>query len=359
MSHQVRIGIHAVGTFLPATVRTNDWWPSATVDAWRDAFEQRVLSVQASAPTSEGERVTREAMRSLDHDPFRGSVERRVLEDGATSADMEIAAAREALERADCRPEEVDLLIGGALVPDFLATNNACTVQEALGLSPSCFVTSLDVAGNAFSQQLVIAEAMIASGRASRALLTQSAAQSRVLPENDPHAPWFGDAASAVVVGPVSEGHGILGRCDRSDGALQGSLVAGVPGGRWYDDAPTIVYNASMEATQGLIRSLVDVATEAVGAALADAGVEPEDVDFYACHQAFPWLRAVTQERAGLSHARSVDTFARAANVAAVNVPLVLATAEREGALREGDLVATFTGGSGITYSSVIMRWGR
>ena len=189
--------------------------------------------------------------------------------------------------------------------------------------------------------------------------MVQSAAQSRVLPKDEPHAPWFGDGASAVVVGPVAKGRGIVGRCDRSDGALQGSLVAGVPGGRWHDDAAAILYNAKMEATRGLMGVLVDVATEAVGAALDDAGVHPEDVDFYACHQAFSWLRRVTQQRVGMSRARYVDTFADAASVAAVNVPLVLGRGEREGILHDGDLVATFTGGSGISYSSVVMRWGR
>ncbi|MEQ9318051.1 MAG: 3-oxoacyl-[acyl-carrier-protein] synthase III C-terminal domain-containing protein [Polyangiaceae bacterium] len=359
MSHRPGIGVHAIGTFLPTEVRTNAWWSAQVVDGWRDAFERRVMSSEVRAPPSESERLAREAMAALEDDPFRGAVERRVLAEGATSSDMEIAAARDALGRADCAVDEIDLLVSSALVPDYLATNNACTIQEALGLPASCFVTSLDVAGNAFSQQLDIAQAMIESGRARLALLTQSAAHSLVLPKDDPHAPWFGDGATAVLVGPVRDGRGIVGRCHRSNGALQGSLVAGVPGGRWYDDAASMVYNASMDATQGLIRSLVDTATEAVGGALADAGVRADEIDFYACHQAFSWLRTVTQRRAGLSRARYVDTFAEAANVAAANVPLVLATAERDGLLGDGDLVATFTGGSGITFSSMIIRWGR
>lgn len=362
MNHGEGIGIHAVGLFLPDEVRTNDWWPTTVVEGWRDSFEQRLRQTgggaNAAEPT-EGERLAREAMAALGDDPFRGAVERRVIDDGMTSSDMEVAAARDALDRAECRVEDIDLLISHALVPDFLATNNGCTVQHELGLPQSCFVTSLDVAGNAFSQQLEIASAMIASGRCRRALVTQSCAQSRLLPVDEPHAPWFGDAASAVVIGPVTDGRGLVGSHHRTSGSLQGSLVAGVPGRRWYDDEAAIVYNASMDATRGLIRGLVDMAKETVLAALTDAGVRPDDVDFYACHQAFPWLRSVTQRHAGLSRARYVDTFDWAASVAAVNVPLVLAMGEREGLLRDGDLVATFTGGSGITCSSAVLRWGR
>jgi 3-oxoacyl-[acyl-carrier-protein] synthase-3 len=82
-------------------------------------------------------------------------------------------------------------------------------------------------------------------------------------------------------------------------------------------------------------------------------------VSFYASHQGTSWLRAVTQEFAGLGHARSVDTFPWAASVMGVNVPLVLAAAVREGKLREGDLAVAFSGGLGETWSSVVIRWGR
>jgi len=350
------VGIRSVGIHLPETVRPNDWWPQEMVDGWRDSFEQRLAA--ADGPASESERLIREAMLDFGDDPFRGSVRRHVLPDDMESSDMEVAAARDALERANCSAGDVDLLLSSALVPDYLATNNACTIQHALGISRSCLTISLDVAGNAFSQQLAIAESMIATGRATTALLTQSCAHSRVLEPDDPHAPWFGDAATALVVGPVSANRGLLGRADRTDGALQGSLVVGVPGGRWHDEGRAVIYNASMAATRSLIGSLIDVAKETLDEALDDAGASPQDIDFYACHQAFPWLRRVTQRHAKLDRARFVDTFSEAANVAAANVPFVLATAERRGTLRDGDLVATFTGGSGITWSSMVMRWG-
>ena len=69
--------------------------------------------------------------------------------------------------------------------------------------------------------------------------------------------------------------------------------------------------------------------------------------------------RRVAQECAGLRRARFVDTYATAGTLSAANVPLVLEVARREGSLQDGDVVATFSGGSGETYSSLILRWGR
>jgi 3-oxoacyl-[acyl-carrier-protein] synthase-3 len=359
MSKPKTVSIHGVGIHLPDEIRTNDWWPEEVVATWQQKFERRLNTDATSEPERDSERSIREAMAQLGADPFRGAVERRVLPANMNTSDMEIAAAREALNRAECSPNEIDLLLVSALIPDYVATNNACTVQHALGIPTHCFASTMDVACNAFNQQLAVAEAMVTSGRATKALLVQSCTLSRVLPHEEPHSPWFGDGASAVVVGEAQPGGGILGRAHLCNGSLQGSLVAGIPGKHWYDEGTSIVYSADLEAARAMFKGTVAVAEESISAALEDAGCRPDDVDYYACHQGFPWLRRVTQERAGLHRAKAVDSFAVAANVSAVNVPLVLALGEREGLLRDGDVVVTHSGGSGISYSSVVFRWGR
>jgi 3-oxoacyl-[acyl-carrier-protein] synthase-3 len=72
-----------------------------------------------------------------------------------------------------------------------------------------------------------------------------------------------------------------------------------------------------------------------------------------------PWFRPVTQQFAGLDHAKSVDTFQSTGSLSAANIPFGLYVAEREGRLRHGDAAVFFAGGSGETWSSVALRWGR
>ena len=72
-----------------------------------------------------------------------------------------------------------------------------------------------------------------------------------------------------------------------------------------------------------------------------------------------PWLREVTQEYNGMTRARWVDTYKTFASLSGGNIPLLMNIAKREHLLRDGDLVLVFSGGTGETWSAVLMRWGR
>jgi 3-oxoacyl-[acyl-carrier-protein] synthase-3 len=59
-----------------------------------------------------------------------------------------------------------------------------------------------------------------------------------------------------------------------------------------------------------------------------------------------------------VTRARHFDSYEYTTSLAACNVPFCAGMAEREGLLRSGDVVAMFSGGSGITLSGSIVRWG-
>ena len=113
------------------------------------------------------------------------------------------------------------------------------------------------------------------------------------------------------------------------------------------------------ETVTRMFMSLADQGKEVVDAALEDAGLRAADVDFYASHQATSWFSTVTRDYIGMGDARTMSTYPFAGNLSACNVPFVLETARSEGLLRDDDVVATYSGGSGVTYSSLVMRWGR
>ncbi len=350
------VGILGIGTYLPEEVRRNDWWPAEVVERWAQRSSRQSEDNPVVPPD---EVLVREAMAALEHDPFRGAVERRILAADANASDMEIAAGRKASEAAGIDAKDIDLLLVSSWMPDMLGTNTAATVHAGLGLPTNSFSLAVESACNSFHHQLALAEAMICAGRARYGLLVQSCNITRALPYDRPYSAWFGDGAAAVVVGPVSEGFGILGRAHRTDGALQGGLVMGVPGERWYDEGRTVLYSPQPERSRQMLARVNDCAADAISAALEDAGLEAKDVNFYACHQGFSWLRSVTQAHAGLGHARSVDTFERTGSIAAANIPMVMATGIERGLLEPGDIVVTHSGGSGITWSGVVLRWGQ
>jgi 3-oxoacyl-[acyl-carrier-protein] synthase-3 len=309
-------------------------------------------------PHSTGIQRVLESMAEFRDDPFKGSVERRVLADALAPSDMEILAGKDALQRAGVPADEIDLLMVYSQLPDYLTVSTAVRVHEGLGLPARCFTTSVESACNSFMQQLEMASLMIESGRVKRALLIQSTAISRAVRPEDQHSVWFGDCATAVVVGPVSEGRGLLGTAHRTDGSFYRALVTGCPGKHWWEGHP-FVYNEDSAAARRMLLAIADVGKEVVDDALGQIGMAADQVDFYATHQSTLWFRKVTQEHLGLTHAQSFDTFRWTASVAACSVPLMMGMGEREGVLRDGHTVAMYSGGGGITYSGAILRWGK
>jgi 3-oxoacyl-[acyl-carrier-protein] synthase-3 len=228
-----------------------------------------------------------------------------------------------------------------------------------LGLRPDCFTNSIEGACNAFILQIELARRMIGTSDARYALLVQTCNISPILPVGEPHSPWFGDACTAVVLGPVAGDHGVLGAAHATDGRYYGAIIAGVPGGVWYGPGDLRLYSQDSLAAVRSFLDIPDKAAEVSAMALQRSGCVMTDVSFYAPHQPTSWFRRVTQEHLGLEHARTIDTFPWAASASAANIPLGLSVAEREGLLVPGDVVLMFAGGAGLSYSSMVMRWGR
>jgi len=358
---KTEIGILGIGTYLPPTVRKNDWWPEHIVESWRADQQAKNLARaerEVTDPPTAGAKLTFESMQAFADDPFKGAVERRVMADGMTSSDMEFAAAEEAIRQAGVDRKDIDLLLVFSQLPDQLIISNATKLHHRLGLSPTCFSMGTDSACNAFMQQLSLARALIRTGRARCALLIQSAAVVHITPQADPSSAWFGDGATAAVVGPVSADRGILGESHKTDGSFHDALIVGTPGKRWYDGDPIILYSKDRAAARRMLMVIADNARDSVDEALAEAGLSHAQVDFYATHQSTRWFRSATQQYIGLPNARSYDSFDWTGSLAACNIPFMLGMGAREGLLRDGDVVALHSGGSGVITSGMVLRWG-
>jgi 3-oxoacyl-[acyl-carrier-protein] synthase III len=363
------VGIHGVGAYLPPDVRQNQWWPESLVSKWRgdhtDRSFQRIVNASedavggAAPPMTEGARMVLERQSALKQDMFQGVVERRVMLEGVVSSDMETAAAREALAQSEVDPKDIDLLLTYSQCPDTLCVPNACIVHRDLGLPEKCFTVAMDGVCNSFLLQLSMAEQMIAAGRSRFALLVQSSGISRLLNREDQFSIFFGDGATAAVVGPVTAGRGILGRAHRTDGNWSRGAMCGIPGRRWYDEGRVIAYVDDPRMARQMLLAIPDRARQVVSEALAEAGLGSEDIGFYACHQGTAWMRAITQEYLGLINARSADTFSWTGSLSASNIPFMLVTGQRSQSLRDGDPVVLFTGGGGMTWSALVLRWGK
>jgi 3-oxoacyl-[acyl-carrier-protein] synthase III len=355
----MNIGIWGLGTFLPSTVRTNDWWSPSIVEGWRSRQARRFTNLTDMADLGPGAKLVLEATAKLGDDPFEGARERRVVDKNMRSTDMGIIAAREAMERAGIKPSDVDFVLVQSMVPDYHNTPDGCRVHLELGIRPSCFTATIDASCSGFLTQLTVAQGLITAGIGKVGLLIQCAPMSRILRAEDPWSAAFGDAATAVVVGQVREGRGILAQAHTTDGRFHGGLVTGVPNGRWHDQGAAYMYVESNERARGMVMAIPDAVKTMVESSLTEAKIQKSEVAFLAAHQATLWFGELIQNYVGLPNAKRINTFPWTTSLSGCNLPMVMAIAEREGMLKEDDVTVMFSGATGMTAGALVARWGR
>ena len=176
-----------------------------------------------------------------EHDPtggklFTGYVQRHVLAAGEHIADFMAAAARTALADAKLRADDIDLLLGYASVSEFATPNAIAHVHALLGLPERCWAVPLAADFSNHAAALLMADALVAAGRARHVLVAFGSNWTRHVSYQSPECVSAGDGAGAAVVGASAD----RGRwrvmdlevCDRTSGyggmAMRADLL-GVP----------------------------------------------------------------------------------------------------------------------------------
>lgn len=350
------VGIRAIGMYEPPIVRRNDWWPVDLVDKWVEKRKDRLGSSVPFAATP-GERRILHASAEQALDPFLGAVERRVVPAELSVLDIEERAARDAIARARIDPLEIDLLLTHSVVPDYQLANPACPLHERLALSPKCLSLHTEATAYASLAQLAIAESLIASGRNRYALLVQSCVATRLFAQEDQNSVLVGDGATAIVLGPVESGRGILGAVHYTEGRYPTGLVMGVPGRRWYDDGQVRAHVGDPQQLSSALLRIADTCAEAATALLTDVGMKLTDIEFLSVFQGMPWLQAVVYEELGINHIQPFDVFSKFGYLSSAMIPAALFRAEQDGKLADNQLVVIVGGGTGMTYGATALRW--
>ncbi|MEP7303780.1 MAG: beta-ketoacyl-ACP synthase III [Caldimonas sp.] len=274
---------------------------------------------------------------------------RHFAESEVTCSDLAVEAARRALAAADCDPQAIDLIIVATSTPDMIFPSAACMVQAKLGLH-GCAAFDVQAVCSGFVYALTVADAMIRTGSASKALVIGSEVFSRILDFKDRGTcVLFGDGAGAVVL-EASESPGILATELHADGRHAGILcVPGtVAGGRVLGD-PLLKMDGP--AVFKLAVSVLDSVARAV---LAKADRSEADIDWLIPHQANIRIMQSTARKLKLTPEKLVVTVDRHGNTSAASIPMALDEAVRDGRIKPGDTVMLEGVGGGFTWGAVL-----
>jgi 3-oxoacyl-[acyl-carrier-protein] synthase-3 len=277
---------------------------------------------------------------------------RHFAADGVACSDLALAAARAALQAAGREAADIDLIIVATSTPDMVFPSTACILQQKLGVH-GCPAFDVQAVCSGFVYALTLADSLIRTGSASRALVIGSEVFSRILDFDDrTTCVLFGDGAGAVVFEASNE-PGLLASDLHADGRHVGILcVPGtVAGGKVLGD-PTLKMDG-----QAVFKLAVGVLENAARAVLAKAGKTEADIDFLIPHQANIRIMQSTARKLKLAADKLIVTVDEHGNTSAASIPLALDVAVRDGRIRHGHCLMLEGVGGGFTWGAVLLEY--
>lgn len=322
----IRSIVRSVGGYLPSRILTNDELTRIvdTTDEWI---------------------VERTGIR-----------ERRIAADGEVTSDLGLAAARQALERAELEPKDIDLIVCATSTPDLTFPASAVTIQAGLGINHGV-AFDLQAVCSGFVFAMVTADSLLKSDQHTRALVIGAETFSRILDwEDRTTCVLFGDGAGAVVLeaqlqeGAVTD-RGILASRLRSDGRHKDKL--------YVDGGPSSTQTVGKLRMQGreVFRHAVSNISDVIDDTLHSCGYTAADIDWFVPHQANKRILDGTAKKIGLAPEKIVVTVDKHGNTSAASIPLALNVAYEDGRIQPNDLILLEAMGGGFTWGAVLLRW--
>jgi 3-oxoacyl-[acyl-carrier-protein] synthase-3 len=267
-----------------------------------------------------------------------------------TSSDLALPAAQAALESAGITAEDIDLIIVATSTPDMVFPSTAALLQHKLGVA-GCPAFDVQAVCSGFVYALTVADAMIKSGAASKALVVGAEVFSRILDFKDrTTCVLFGDGAGAVVLG-ASETPGILASELHADGRHVDILcVPGQVAGGAVTGHPFLKMDG-----QGVFKLAVSVLEKVARSVLEKAGKTDADIDWLIPHQANIRIMQGTAKKLKMSLDKLIVTVDEHGNTSAASIPLALDVAVRSGKIQRGQTVLLEGVGGGFTWGAVLL----
>jgi 3-oxoacyl-[acyl-carrier-protein] synthase-3 len=276
---------------------------------------------------------------------------RYIASEGETTGSLATEAARRALDSAGLDASEIDLIVLATATPDQTFPSTATKVQAALGIN-DCIAFDVHAVCTGFLYALSVADSMLRSGSAGKALVIGAETFSRILDwEDRTTCVLFGDGAGALVLSAEETDSGILSTKLHADGRHNDLLF--VDGGPSTTGTVGKLRMKGREVFRHAVVNLADVLNEV----LADAGLTSADVDWVVPHQANARILDATARKLGLPAEKVVVTVDQHANTSAASVPLALDTAIKDGRIKRGDLVVLEAMGGGFTWGAAALRY--
>lgn len=276
------------------------------------------------------------------------------------TSDLAARAARQALEMAGVKPEELGGILGALGIGDVRSPATACYLQHKLG-AVNAWATDANTACAGWVLMAEIGRRFVADGTmdAFLAFGADIASRTKVDPSDRTLGLIFGDAAGAAVITPCKEGEGFITGYAKSDGSQTEVIGVEAGGSRVPLDEEAVRQKKHWTKMDGagVWRNGIRGITDSINTACKQAGITPHDLDMIITHQANMRLIEAVMESANLPMDRTYTTVQKYGNSSSASPITTLAEAVMVGKVKPGMLVCIAGVGAGFLWGATILRW--
>ncbi|MDD4546807.1 MAG: ketoacyl-ACP synthase III [Oscillospiraceae bacterium] len=284
-----------------------------------------------------------------------GISQRRIAADDMPTSYLATQAGKRALEDANIKPEELDLIIVSTVTPDQFFPSTACIVQNNIGaVNATAFDISAACSGMIYAMSM--AEQHIKTGFFKNALIIAADTLSKITDWQDRNTcVLFGDGGGAFVLSEVEEG-GILSIQIGSDGTGYKHLTCPAcfftPEDIEKRDGKK--HTAWMNGGE-VFKYAVKIMPYALEKAMEKAGVTAEQIDWFVPHQANLRIISVAARKFNIDMDKFIVTLEKFGNTSASSIPIALDISIKSGKIKKGDKLAMAAFGGGLTWGSAVV----
>ena len=297
-----------------------------------------------------------------------GIRQRHIVAEDETAADLAEKAACKLFAEHSISPDTIDFVLLATQSPDYYLPTTACILQSRLGIPTTAGALDFNLGCSAFVYGLSLAKGLIAGEVARNVLLITAETYTKYIhPMDKSVRTIFGDGAAATLISATDQGRigkFILG----TDGTGYSKLIVPSGGMRLRPSALTAVEttdesgnvrsqdNIFMDGTE-IFSFTISTVPKTVIAALEKNDLKQEDIDLFVFHQANKYMLDFLCKKCKIAPEKFYMNFADCGNTVSASIPIALARAAQDGALKSGMKVMLVGFGVGLSWGAVVITW--
>ncbi len=285
-----------------------------------------------------------------------GITARRVAAPEELTSDMAYKSASRLIKENEIDKNSIDLVLICTQNPDYRLPTTACILQSKLGLKKSCLAFDVNLGCSGFVYSVVIAGSLLINGMIQNALVTMSEQYSKIIDYKDRNtASIFGDAAASALITSCSDDYGVIDASFGTDGTGAKSLI--LPNSGVAKDSNQDGY-LIMDG-RAIFNFAVRVIPESVQHILDRNGLKIEDIKFFVFHQANQYILKEIGRRLSIRSSQLVIDMKEYGNTVSASIPIALKNVMDKKLLTAGDLVILCGFGVGLSWGTILYKFGQ